>query len=114
MVKRLEAKKDDVVFATSKYINIGFSDVIKILIMINEHGQSNKLAAKLRGEGHNVRVPSETVNIVKTIVANHPEMSQHPIGKKILRPTAKKASRNGALMAAPVNDRECCGFGPGG
>ncbi len=127
MVKKPETKKAEVVLATGKYIYIKFADVIKILTMIDEHGQSNKLAARVKGKEHTVRVPSETVNIVKEFVAAHPEMSQHATGKKVLRPAAKKAPLGVAAVAnlasgavRPRGERprggvdRCCGFGPGG
>ena len=63
MVKKPEAKKAEVVLATGKYIHIKFADVIKILTMIDEHSQSDRLAARTKGKEHSVRVSSETVNI---------------------------------------------------
>jgi hypothetical protein len=98
MVKKPEAKKAEVVLAKGKYIHIKFAHVIKVLTMIDEHGQSNRLAARTNGKEHTVRVPSKTVNIVKEFVAAHPEMNQHPTGKKVPRPAAKKASGGVAAM----------------
>jgi hypothetical protein len=115
MVKKPEAKKAEVVLATGKYIYIKLADVIRILTLIDEHGQSNRLAARTNGIEHAVRVPSETVNIVKECVAAHPEMSKHPTGKKVLRPAAKKvANRASGAVRPRGSDRDCCGFGPGG
>jgi hypothetical protein len=117
MVKKPEAQTTEVVLATGKYIHINFADVIKILTMIDEHSQSDSLAARTNGKEHTVRVPSETVNIVKEFVAAHSEMSQHPTGKKVIGP-AKKAS--GRVAAGAVRRRggsvdPCdCSFSSGG
>jgi hypothetical protein len=118
MVKKHEAKKAEVILAIEKYIHIRFADVIKILAMIDEYSQSDRLAARTNGKEHTVRVPSETVNIVKEFVAAHPEMSQHPTGKKVVSPPAKKAS--GRVVAGAVRRRggrvdPCdCSFSSGG
>jgi len=124
MIKKPEAQTTEVVLATGKYIHIKFADVIKILTMIDEHGQSDSLAARTNGNEHTVRVPSETVNIVKKFVAAHPEMSQHPTGKKVMGPPAKKASGRVAAVAIRTSgavrrrgngvDPCDCGFSSGG
>jgi hypothetical protein len=129
MVKKPAVKKAEVVLMTKEYVNIEFADVIKILTMISEHDQSNKLAAKAkRGRQHLVQIPKDTVNMFKRFVADHPEMSQHPIGKKVMRPTAKMASVGAAPMAAravtrvssnvapkatQATDEKCCNFDSG-
>lgn len=124
MVKKPKAQTTEVVLATGKYIHIKFADVIKILTMIDEQGQSDSLAARTNGKEHTVRVPSETVNIVKEFVAAHPEMSQHPTGKKVMGPPAKKASGRVAAVAIRTTgavrrrgggvDPCDCGFSSGG
>jgi hypothetical protein len=117
MTKKPAAKKAEPVFmGEGKSIDIQFHDVITVLAMINEYGQLDKLAARAKRQKLKVSIPSETVNSVKRFVAAHPEMSQHPIGKTVIRPAAEKVSKAGALTAAPAGDgyRYCCSFDPGG
>jgi hypothetical protein len=119
MVKKPEAQTTEVVLATGKYIHMKFADVIKILTMIDEHGQSDSLAARTNGKEHTVRVPSETVNIVKKFVAAHPEMSQHPTGKKVMgasgRVVAVVIRTSGAVRLRGGGVDPCdCGFSSGG
>lgn len=122
--KKPEAKKREFLPATGKYVYVEFGDIVTILSMINEHGQSNELAALTKGLEHVVRVPSKTANAVKKFIADHPEMSKHPTGDKVLGPAPKteeapQLTRAAKPVASGVNlvprNLDCrCGFCPGG
>jgi hypothetical protein len=115
MAKKLEAKKTEpVLMADGKSVNIQLHDLIKIFSMMNEYGQLAKLAARAKRQNLIISAPSKTVNSVKEFVAEDPEMSRDPTGKKVLRPKAKRVSHGEGLIAARGSDRNCCGFRPGG
>jgi hypothetical protein len=120
MVKKPEAKKKGFHPATGKYVYVEFGDIVTILAMINEHDQSNELAALTKGLEHVVRVPSKTANAVKKFIADHAEMSNHPTGEKVLGPAEEELRGMPAKpIASGVNlvprNLDCrCGFCPGG
>jgi hypothetical protein len=100
-----------------KYVRLKFSDLVKIVAMVEHHGQSRKLMGKTSAVKTSVRVPSEAAKAVKELVAAHPEMRSSPLGKRVLfaRETTEAvgvAPRAGGSVA--TGNDYCCGFGPGG
>lgn len=126
MVRKIKSKDLDYVPATGKYVSVKFTDVIKVFKILDKYGQLSKLAALTKGDEHKLRFPSDTVNLIKKTVAAHPDLRQDPIGKKVIRPKAKKGAVEIASFAegarpgrAPTaarlsGGRWCCGFDPGG
>jgi hypothetical protein len=122
--KKSEGKKREFRPATGKFVYVEFGDLVTILSMINEHGQAAELAALTKGSDHVVRVPSGTANAVKKFIAEHPEMSEHPTGEKVLGPAPTEeapqlTTRGARPVASGVNvvprNLDCrCGFCPGG
>jgi hypothetical protein len=114
-----------------KYVRLKFDDLIRILAMVEHHGQSRKLMGKTSAIETSVRVPSDAARAVKELVARHPEMRSSSLGKRVLFARKKTRAAAVALSARSVVAREtptvarsagsvatgndyCCGFGPGG
>ena len=129
MVKKEKVKENEeeneFIPATGKYVYVELGDLVTILAMINDHAQSNELSTRTKGLQHVVRIPSQTANEVKKFIANHPDMRQHPIGKKVLCPAPKteaaaprelepRASVAPGANMIPRTYRCRCGFCPGG
>lgn len=117
MDKDVKAKRAPFVRASGDYIDVKFEDVIRILAMINDHGQLNELAMVAKEKQSIVRIPSQTINDVKEFIADNAELSRDPLGKKVLRPTKKKKVNVEGMpsMAARVSRGEdCCDINHGG
>lgn len=96
-------------------VEIGLADLIGILSMVNSHRQKARLVQLAEAEGLTVSVPPKTVNAVKALIAAHPKMREHDIGKLVMHPVPAKGKAV-LMAAAPAgggND-SCCGFGPRG
>ena len=96
-----------------KYVRLKFSDLVKIVAMVEHQGQLRKLMRKTSAMRTSVRVPSDAA---KELVAAHPEMGSSSLGKRVLFARKKTQTVGVARVAGSVatgNDY-CCGFGPGG
>ena len=106
-----------------KYVRLKFDDLVRILAMIEHHGQSRKLTGKTSAIKTSVRVPSDAAKAVKELVAAHPVMRSTPLGKRVLF-ARKKTQTVGAPRSAVAVARGtgsvatgngyCCGFDAGG
>jgi len=99
-----------------KYVRLKFSDLVKIVAMVEHHGRSSQLMRKTSAITTSVRVPSDAAKAVKELVAAHAEMRSSPLGKRVLF-ARKKTETVGAARAAgsvATGNDYCCGFGPGG
>jgi hypothetical protein len=104
-------------------VRLKFSDLVKIVAMVEHHGQSKKLVGRTNAINASVRVPADAAVAVKKLVAAHPVMSSSLLGRRVLfgrkkTPTAGAVQRDAAIQpsggsVATGNDY-CCGFGPGG
>jgi hypothetical protein len=99
-----------------KYVRLKFSDLVKIVAMVEHHGQSSKLMRKTNAINTSVRVPSDAAKAVKEVVAAHAEMSRSPLGKRVLfaRKTTETVGVARAAGSVATGNDYCCGFGPGG
>jgi len=113
-----------------KFVRLKFDDLVRILAMVEHHGQSSKLMSKTSAIETSVRVPSDAAKAVKELVAAHPEMRSSALGKRVLFARKKTETAAVALDARSVaaetatvarsagsvatgNDY-CCGFRRGG
>jgi hypothetical protein len=60
-----------------KYVRLKFSDLVKIVAMIEQHGQSKKLMGRSSAINTSVRLSSDAAKAVKELVAAHPVMSNY-------------------------------------
>lgn len=104
----------------SAYVKVTMSDVIKVLMMINDYAQLKKLSRRVNSTDHLVEIPAKTVIAVKAVVAAHSEMSQSTLGKRVLfRKKAKRRIENDVVDVLPTSgsvatgNHEHCGFGSG-
>jgi hypothetical protein len=99
-----------------KYVRLKFDDLVRIVAMVEHHGQSRKLMGKTSAIEASVRVPSDAAKAVKELVAAHPEMRSSSLGKRVL--FARKKTETAAVARAggsvATGNDYCCGFGPGG
>lgn len=95
---------------------IDLEDLIEILAFIREQGEEDRLLRLSRQRKLLVAIPPKTVNHIKRLVAGHAEMRRHPLGRKILHPSAPNADPGGFATAAAAPDpfNSCCGFRPRG
>lgn len=103
-------------------IRMGLHDVIKAVKMIEKHGQLAKFMSKLKREQAEVRLPADTVNLVKDFVAEN-GMHKNSMGKHIVSgrgraagepppgTRAADASRPESALAGDDGDPNKCQFG---
>jgi hypothetical protein len=99
-----------------KYVRLKFSDLVKIVAMVEHHGQSSKLMRKTSAINTSVRVPADAARAVKEVVAAHAEMRSSSLGKRVLfaRKTTQAVGVARAEGSVATGNNDCCGFGPGG
>ncbi|MGM4871384.1 hypothetical protein AB7645_09165 [Bradyrhizobium sp. 956_D2_N1_5] len=101
---------------------MGLHDVIKVVKMIEKHDQLASFARKMKSEKAEVRIPADTVNLVKDFVAEK-KLHKNAIGKHIInardkRPTADTEIRTSIAVATgavaargPDGDPNRCNMG---
>ncbi len=97
-------------------MRLKFSDLVKIVAMVEHHGQSSKLMRTTSAIKTSVRVPAEAATAVKEVVSKHAEMRSSPLGKRVLfaRKTTQAVGVARAEGSVATGNDYCCGFGPGG
>jgi hypothetical protein len=106
---RKRSKPKPVQKVTPVYLEPGLSirmslhDVIKAVKMIEKHGHLAKFTNKLMRRQAQVRLPADTVNLVKDFVADN-GMHKTSMGKHIVggRGTPTGAPRAGTISASPT------------
>ena len=108
----------------SRYVQVRFGDLIQILAMINNHGQSRKLANRTRGDEHkisySVRDGHRGEGIGRGSSGDGPLRARQarplreeggPDRKRGGRENADRPSRTASSVA--TGDNDCCGFDSG-
>jgi hypothetical protein len=89
-----------------KPITIGLHDVMRVMMMINDHGHTDKFQKAAKKKKAFMSVDPGTVNFVKDFVAQN-KMHDHPIGKHIVKTQDKGAAPLAKAMAAAPKLQHC-------
>ncbi|WP_128957152.1 hypothetical protein [Bradyrhizobium zhanjiangense] len=119
-VKRKPASRKSVEKVTPIHLQPGVSirmslhDLIRAVQMIEKHGHLKKFTSKLKREQAQVRVPADTVNLVKNFVADN-GLHTNAIGKHIVHGRGRAAAAANEIAGAAINaddgDPNKCHFG---
>lgn len=113
--KKAAAKQTQIVptYLRTGSIQIGLSDVIKALQMIEKYGHLGQLANNARKHQLGMSVPMATVNFLKDFIVKH-DMCDDPIGRHIVGGNGRPVLSTASGPSKSAGDPNQCNFGRAG